>query len=337
MASPFHILYVDDEEDNLIAFKAVFRRHFQVHLAQSGQDALNLLDQQNIDLIISDQRMPKMTGVELLEQVRVRFPDIIRMVLTGYSDVQAIIDAINKGKIYHYITKPWDVDELKIIMENALETYMLKKKNKKLEEEKTSLQLQNERMEKENILSQFSILKNQINPHFLFNSMNILAALIPSDPDKAVAFTTRFAKLYRKVLELRDQLIIPLSQELEFVDSFLFLQKMRFADSLIVNYEIEPRHQESCLPPFALQLLVENAIKHNIVSEDQPLTIHIFTEGDTLQVVNNLQLRGSVEDSTGIGLANLQARYEMIAKQQIFTGQEGEQYVTRLPLLVEED
>ncbi|MBX2875544.1 MAG: response regulator [Saprospiraceae bacterium] len=337
MASPFQILYVDDEEDNLIAFKAVFRRHFQVHLAQSGQDALALLDQQNIDLIISDQRMPKMTGVELLEQVRERFPDIIRMVLTGYSDVQAIIDAINKGKIYHYITKPWDVDELKIIMENALETYLLKKRNKELEEEKTSLQLQNERMEKENILSQFSILKNQINPHFLFNSMNILAALIPSAPDKAVAFTTRFAKLYRKVLELRDQLIIPLSQELEFVDSFLFLQKMRFDESLIINYNIEPRHRESCLPPFALQLLVENAIKHNIVSEDQPLTINIFTEGDILQVINNLQLRGSVEDSTGIGLANLRARYEMIAKQKIFSGEEGAQYVTRLPLLVEED
>ena len=137
-------------------------------------------------------------------------------------------------------------------------------------------------MEKENILSQFSILKNQINPHFLFNSMNILAAIIPSNPDQAVAFTTQFAKLYRKVLELRDQLIIPLQQELEFVDSFLFLQKMRFDDNLIVNYNIEEKHQQSCLPPFALQLLVENAIKHNIVSEDQPLSIDIFTESDML-------------------------------------------------------
>lgn len=336
MATAFQILYVDDEQDNLMAFRAVFRRHFKVHLAQSGQEALHFLNQQAIDLIISDQRMPKMTGVELLEKVRDRFPEIIRMVLTGYSDQQAIIDAINKGKIYHYITKPWDVDELKFIMENALETYTLKKRNKVLEEDKAMLQLQNERMEKENILSQFSILKNQINPHFLFNSMNILAAIIPDNPDKAVAFTTRFAKLYRKVLELRDQLIIPLQQELEFVDSFLFLQKMRFDDSLLVNYDIEDRHKQSCLPPFALQLLVENAIKHNIVSEDQPLSIDIFTKDESLHVSNNLQLRGSVEDSTGIGLANLRARYDMIAKQQVFSGTEGGRYLTRLPLLLED-
>ncbi len=336
MATAFQILYVDDEQDNLMAFRAVFRRHFKVHVAQSGQEALQFLNQQAIDLIISDQRMPKMTGVELLEKVRDRFPDIIRMVLTGYSDQQAIIDAINKGKIYHYITKPWDADELKFIMENALETYTLKKRNKVLEEDKARLQLQNERMEKENILSQFSILKNQINPHFLFNSMNILAAIIPDSPEKAVAFTTRFAKLYRKVLELRDQLIIPLQQELEFVDSFLFLQKMRFEDSLIVNYDIEDRHKQSCLPPFALQLLVENAIKHNIVSEDRPLSIDIFTKDDSLHVSNNLQLRGSVEDSTGIGLANLCARYAMIAKQQIFSGTEEGRYLTRLPLLLED-
>ncbi len=336
MATAFQILYVDDEQDNLMAFRAVFRRHFKVHVAQSGQEALQFLNQQAIDLIISDQRMPKMTGVELLEKVRDRFPDIIRMVLTGYSDQQAIIDAINKGKIYHYITKPWDADELKFIMENALETYTLKKRNKVLEEDKARLQFQNERMEKENILSQFSILKNQINPHFLFNSMNILAAIIPDSPEKAVAFTTRFAKLYRKVLELRDQLIIPLQQELEFVDSFLFLQKMRFEDSLIVNYDIEDRHKQSCLPPFALQLLVENAIKHNIVSEDRPLSIDIFTKDDSLHVSNNLQLRGSVEDSTGIGLANLCARYAMIAKQQIFSGTEEGRYLTRLPLLLED-
>ncbi len=336
MATAFQILYVDDEQDNLMAFRAVFRRHFKVHVAQSGQEAVQFLNQQAIDLIISDQRMPKMTGVELLEKVRDRFPDIIRMVLTGYSDQQAIIDAINKGKMYHYITKPWDADELKFIMENALETYTLKKRNKGLEEDKARLQLQNERMEKENILSQFSILKNQINPHFLFNSMNILAAIIPDSPEKAVAFTTRFAKLYRKVLELRDQLIIPLQQELEFVDSFLFLQKMRFEDSLIVNYDIEDRHKQSCLPPFALQLLVENAIKHNIVSEDRPLSIDIFTKDDSLHVSNNLQLRGSVEDSTGIGLANLCARYAMIAKQQIFSGTEEGRYLTRLPLLLED-
>lgn len=335
MDEKYTVLYVDDEQDNLIAFKAVFRRHYNILLVSSGEEALQLLNEQKVDLIISDQRMPKMTGVELFEQVLQSHPDIIRMVLTGYSDVQAIIDGINKGKIYHYITKPWDVDELKIIMDNALETYALKQKNKQLEEEKSALQLKTTQMEKENILSQFEILKNQINPHFLFNSMNILSSLISTNPKKAIEFTTRFSKLYRSVLELREQLIISLDQELEFVRAYLFLQKMRFDDSLQLKIEIEDRHRESCLPPFALQILVENAIKHNIISEDTPLNINISTSGNFVTVSNNLQPRGSVTDSTKIGLSNLKARYEMITDTTISFGEEDQYYIAKIPLIEE--
>ena len=335
MDEKYHILYVDDEQDNLIAFKAVFRRHYNIHLALNGEEALELLEKSPVDLVISDQRMPKMTGVELLEKVRNSHPEVIRMVLTGYSDVQAIIDAINKGQVYHYITKPWDVNELKVIMNNALETAKLKKQNQALEKERNDLILQKAQMQKENILSQFEILKNQINPHFLFNSMNVLASLIPKDPQKAVDFTTRFSHLYRKVLELREQLIIPLSQELEFIKAYSYLQKMRFDESLQINIDIAPRHLTSCVPPFALQILVENAIKHNIVSEDYPLKIFIFTQDQHLKVVNNLQLRGTKPQSTKIGLRNLTARYQMITEAPISFKAENEEYIAILPLIPE--
>lgn len=335
MTEKYHILYVDDEQDNLIAFKAVFRRHYKISLALSGAEAVTKMDSEPIDLIISDQRMPKMTGVELLENVRNTHPDVIRMVLTGYSDVQAIIDAINKGQVYHYITKPWDVDELRVIMNNALEAARLKRQNRILEKERNELLLHKAQAEKEHILSQFEILKNQINPHFLFNSMNVLASLIPKAPVKAVDFTTRFAHLYRKILQLREQLIIPLSQELEFVQSYLYLQKMRFAENLQVAIDIENQHQQSCVPPFALQILLENAIKHNIVSEDMPLKVRIFTENQQLKVINNLQTRGTKPDSTKIGLSNLRARYQLITDAPISFEATNDQYIATLPLILE--
>ena len=183
------ILYVDDETDNLSAFKAVFRRHYNILLANSGAEAIELLKTENPKLIVSDQRMPGMTGVEFFENIKDLYPKAIRIVLTGYSDMQAIIDAINKGKIYHYVSKPWKADELKVILENALEAYHLRQRN--------------EDLERRNVQAQFEILKNQINPHFLFNSMNILASLIPLDPSMAVKFTKAFSKLYRSVLQLR--------------------------------------------------------------------------------------------------------------------------------------
>ena len=139
MSEQYSILYLDDEEDNLTSFKAVFRRNFKIYTAQDASEALDLLSLNTIDLVISDQRMPGITGVEFLQKVHQSHPHIIRMILTGYSDMQAIIDAINKGKIYHYITKPWKFESLKVILDNAFETYTLRQKNALLEEEKKLL------------------------------------------------------------------------------------------------------------------------------------------------------------------------------------------------------
>lgn len=131
-ASTFNILYVDDEEQNLFAFKAAFRRDYTIHTAQNGEDALDIMRQSTIQLVITDQRMPKMTGVELLDTIRQEFPNPIRMILTGYSDVEAIIKSINDGGVFRYVTKPWNKDELKLSIENARQLYELSAQNRDL-------------------------------------------------------------------------------------------------------------------------------------------------------------------------------------------------------------
>jgi len=126
------ILYIDDEEDNLTVFYSAFRRNYTIHLASSGPEGLELMKKNEVQLVVADQRMPEMTGIEFLERIKHLYPDCIRMVLTGYTDVEAIIQAINKGRVYRYITKPWNKDELKITIDRALETFNLKQQNRKL-------------------------------------------------------------------------------------------------------------------------------------------------------------------------------------------------------------
>ncbi|MCI4666571.1 MAG: response regulator [Bacteroidia bacterium] len=132
MAKDFSILYVDDEEQNLISFKATFRREYKIFTAKGGTEGIEILRKENIKLIITDQRMPGMTGVQFLERTLAEYPDTIRVVLTGFSDMEAIIDVINSGRIFRYITKPWEEDELRMTIENARQLYELQQKNKKL-------------------------------------------------------------------------------------------------------------------------------------------------------------------------------------------------------------
>ncbi len=133
--APFSILYVDDEPQNLISFKATFRRDYQVFTAQGGKEGMELLKQQDINLIITDQRMPEMTGVQFLQKTLPDYPDAIRMVLTGFSDMDAIVEVINSGQIFRYVTKPWDEHELKMTIENARQLFDLQRNNKDLVKE----------------------------------------------------------------------------------------------------------------------------------------------------------------------------------------------------------
>jgi adenylate cyclase len=128
----FSILYVDDEEQNLVSFKATFRREYKILTAQSGKEGIDIIRNNPVHLVITDQRMPEMTGVQFLEKILPEYPDPIRMILTGFSDVEVIIQAINSGRVFRYITKPWDENELRMTIENARQMYTLQIKNKSL-------------------------------------------------------------------------------------------------------------------------------------------------------------------------------------------------------------
>ena len=148
-----NVLYVDDEENNLNAFKASFRRHFNIYTALSAIEATTILNANEIHVLITDQRMPGTLGTELLAQVVKDYPDQIRILLTGFSDIDAIKDAINRGQIYHYLQKPWNDVELKETIESAFKVYDLKKKQQKLNEQLTLVNEQLEFMLRQKLLS----------------------------------------------------------------------------------------------------------------------------------------------------------------------------------------
>ena len=132
MPDKINILYVDDEQNNLVSFKATFRMKYNVFTAISGEEAIKILDNNPIDIIITDQRMPNMTGVEFLESILEKHMEPI--LLTGYADLNAVIDAVNKGKIFHYLTKPWNEEELDLTIQRAYDVYKLRKDEKELTE-----------------------------------------------------------------------------------------------------------------------------------------------------------------------------------------------------------
>ena len=127
--SNINVLYIDDEVDNLTSFKATFRRNFNITTVESPDEALRILETDLFHVILSDQRMPKKTGIEFFESIQNSHPDPIRILITGYTDINAVIDAINRGQVYKYLTKPWNEEDVKIFVEKAFEVYMLRKEN----------------------------------------------------------------------------------------------------------------------------------------------------------------------------------------------------------------
>ena len=172
-------------------------------------------------------------------------------------------------------------------------------------------------LERQNIESQLEGLRNQVNPHFLFNSLNTLAYLIHEDSDKALRFLQKLSDVYRYVLESRDARVVPLTQELTFLNAYVYLLKERFGDNLIVEIKCHEYAQTMAIVPLSLQMLFENAIKHNVISVEKPLTISVFCENDHLIVQNNLQKKNQVMDSTGVGINNIRNRYAILTDQAV--------------------
>lgn len=196
------------------------------------------------------------------------------------------------------------------------------------------LEVRAERLEKESVKAQFMALKNQVNPHFLFNSLSILSSLVEIDPQLSVQFIGRLSKAYRYILEQRDNESIHLRTELEFIRAYTFLLNIRFDGKLQVHIGVsEEEAAMYFIAPLTLQLLVENAVKHNRMSAGNPLIVTIRTENDYLVVSNPIQLRPDAEHSTGVGLKNIINRYGLLTDRVVSATAEDGCFVVRIPLL----
>jgi hypothetical protein len=181
--------------------------------------------------------------------------------------------------------------------------------------------------------AKFDALKNQLDPHFLFNSLNVLTSLIDENPGSAQKFTTSLSKVYRYVLEQKNKELVTVDEELNFARTYMSLLKMRFEDSIIFEIPAAASNPESKVVPLSLQLLLENAVKHNMVMSSKPLHIKIYEEGDYLVVVNNLQPKQIVKKSSGVGLNNITERYQLLTQQQVKINKGAKEFAVAIPML----
>lgn len=190
-----------------------------------------------------------------------------------------------------------------------------------------------EKYKTENLQAQLQNLKNQLNPHFLFNNLSVLSSLVYKDQDKAVDFINQLSKVYRYLLDNRNNELVSLDNELQFIHSYTYLLQIRFDKNIIFNVDIPTHKKNLLLPPLSLQMLLENAIKHNEISNELPLTINIHITHEMLEVSNNLQLRNSSEVSSKTGLQNIKDRYKFFTEKEVEVFQTTSSFVVKLPLL----
>lgn len=188
-------------------------------------------------------------------------------------------------------------------------------------------------LERENSQIRFETLKSQLNPHFLFNSLNVLSSLIKKDSDRAQNFVDEFSSVYRYTLDVIEKPVVELREEIDFAKSFLFLQKIRFDNAVDMEINVDASKLNYLVPPLAVQTLLENVFKHNKASEDNPLKIKIYNEDNMLVVVNNLQPKIKGADSKGVGLNNLNKRYDLLGEKlpQFYVTEK--EYIAKIPLI----
>lgn len=181
--------------------------------------------------------------------------------------------------------------------------------------------------------AQLQNLKNQVNPHFLFNNLSVLSSLVYKDQDKAVSFISQLSKVYRYLLDNNNQELICLKDEIEFINSYLFLLKIRFDESVNFKININDSALKKMIPPMALQILIENTIKHNESSVERPLNVEIIGTDEYLEVRNNLQLRSNEIESSGTGLSNINKRYKFYTSAEIEIYKDATTFSVKIPLL----
>lgn len=184
--------------------------------------------------------------------------------------------------------------------------------------------------------AQFESLKNQIDPHFLFNSLNVLSSLIEENPESAQKFTTSLSKIYRYVLEQKDKELVSVAEELQFAKTYMNLLKMRFENSITFEIPEGFDNEEAKVVPLSLQLLLENCIKHNVVSEAKPLHVKISIENGQLVITNNLQKKEVLQDRKGVGLQNIVNRYGILTKRKVLVEENEKEFKVLLPILTKQ-
>ena len=189
-----------------------------------------------------------------------------------------------------------------------------------------------EELKRAQLASRFESLQNQVNPHFLFNSLNVLSNLIYKDVDLSAKFIEQLASVYRYVLESQNNEVVSLQREREMLDAYLFLLQIRFGNQLETTIDL-PTSQGEVIPPLTLQLLAENAVKHNVVSRKNPLAFSVRKEGEEIVVRNTLQVKQQKQESLGIGLNNIRERYRLLNDQEIVVQQDEDFFEVRLPML----
>jgi sensor histidine kinase YesM len=193
--------------------------------------------------------------------------------------------------------------------------------------------LEAEKLKKEQAIAQYETLKTQVNPHFLFNSLNVLTTLVHKDADVAEQFIIQLSKVYRYILESRAQEIISLEEEMRNLEAYVFLMKIRFGGNFIFDNQLTAKTNGFKVAPLTLQMLVENALKHNEISKLYPLSISVFLENNYIVVRNNLQLKTSQNDSTGIGLSNIKSRYEFLSSEPVSISETDGFFTVKIPLI----
>lgn len=194
-------------------------------------------------------------------------------------------------------------------------------------------QLEAETLKKQNAEARFEALRNQINPHFLFNSFNVLSSLVYKDADTSSKFIDQLSNVYRYLLFNQQNKIVKLSEEIAFLESYIYLLKIRFQDNLNIKKDIADRLRDTYIAPATLQLLIENAIKHNVVSKASPLDINVFSNGKYLIVENNIQLKEVKEESTNIGLNNIRDRYNYLCGDDAIIVNDDGVFRVKIPII----
>ena len=190
-----------------------------------------------------------------------------------------------------------------------------------------------EKYKTESANAQLQNLKNQLNPHFLFNNLSVLTSLVYKNQDKAADFINELAKVYRYVLDTKNSELVPLQEELDFINHYIFLQKIRFEDSISFEIKIEESKKSDYLLPMCLQMLVENTIQHNETSQANPLKVLIYTDNDSLVIENPILSRSDISESTKTGIKNIKQRYSFFTDKKVIVSNNGKIFKVILPLI----